>query len=688
MIENSYYRMLIIIILTILGLTSVTNGMSRPTVIASRNITKRQACNSNSFRCNNGDCIDGVSSCDGFPNCRDKSDETRTLCSRMTCPQNTFRCAYGACIDSDKKCDGENDCADGSDEQLQECRSSASSQVSNTVTTSSSSACRRFEFQCSNGDCIDSSLVCDGPRHCPDGSDETITQCYNIGLMCPRGSFRCDYGACVEGDMRCDGRMDCADNSDEKGCGDLTPSPPPPPPPPPRPTPSPRPTTPTPIWTTRWTTTRRTTPVAPPQRVPSNSCLFPKDQPGTSFVIKSCNCRSPFVPHNDILEMICSEGYVPFLENGYNFARCQNGQFTPRNQRCVRVCSILTDTHSVKFTCSKDGLEASCDGTQRPGSKVKMKCQNGYSSDPREMIGRCAEDGTWDKVDEFDCTHECGKLFKPQRPLISHGASVSSISEYPWHAGLYSFRNNSWTQDCGGTIISAFFILTAAHCVIVGGQRQEPSSLKIAVGKYFRTFDIQFSEKSTAIILNVEKIYVPDSFNGDPSLYENDIAVIQVVQPIRFSEAVKPACINPTSMPNLYGKFGHIVGWGRDETGLSTETLKSAMLPYMSFSECANYPGVNGRLARDKFCAFLTNSTTRVLEGDSGGGLTFEIDGYSSLQKTFIQYHFIYGIVSVNIPNTIVSAFTDITYPANSEFINRIRIDFDKSLRLSNRNKG
>merc|ERR1711956_189477 len=59
---------------------------------------------------------------------------------------------------------------------------------------------------CPEGYTIPSSLVCDGTRHCTDGSDENT--CDHI---CPEG-----YSIPVE--LKCDNVPHCSDSSDEIGC--------------------------------------------------------------------------------------------------------------------------------------------------------------------------------------------------------------------------------------------------------------------------------------------------------------------------------------------------------------------------------------------------------------------------------------------------------------------------------------
>ncbi|XP_011157636.1 modular serine protease-like [Solenopsis invicta] len=75
--------------------------------------------------------------------------------------------------------------------------------------------CGLDKFQCRDGQCIASTLLCDGRRNCRDSSDETEAECNKPEVLCHPYAFRCNYGACVNGNSVCNGIQDCDDNSDE-----------------------------------------------------------------------------------------------------------------------------------------------------------------------------------------------------------------------------------------------------------------------------------------------------------------------------------------------------------------------------------------------------------------------------------------------------------------------------------------
>ena len=44
-------------------------------------------------------------------------------------------------------------------------------------------ACKSHEFECTNGNCIDDRMVCNGNNDCEDGSDES--ECGKLQDLCP-----------------------------------------------------------------------------------------------------------------------------------------------------------------------------------------------------------------------------------------------------------------------------------------------------------------------------------------------------------------------------------------------------------------------------------------------------------------------------------------------------------------------
>lgn len=125
------------------------------------------------LRCDVGNCVPWMDTCDGVQHCRDGADEAPDRCvsRRATCESSggigcicsstELRCGTGQCVDKEKFCDGEYDCRDGSDEP-DECNCAEYLKLTNPE------------------------LVCDNVRHCWDKTDETDDDC-----MCKDSSFQC-----------------------------------------------------------------------------------------------------------------------------------------------------------------------------------------------------------------------------------------------------------------------------------------------------------------------------------------------------------------------------------------------------------------------------------------------------------------------------------------------------------------
>lgn len=64
--------------------------------------------------------------------------------------------------------------------------------------------------------CIDRQWLCDGGTDCPQGDDESVTNCQN--KTCRTDQFQCNDMTCIPGHLMCSGAAECADGSDEVNC--------------------------------------------------------------------------------------------------------------------------------------------------------------------------------------------------------------------------------------------------------------------------------------------------------------------------------------------------------------------------------------------------------------------------------------------------------------------------------------
>ncbi|KAK7106139.1 hypothetical protein V1264_017431 [Littorina saxatilis] len=117
-------------------------------------LIESQVCpHSNTWECNNGECIWYDRRCDGDIHC-DGSDENN--CENWKCSENWWKCGDYKCIWNFDRCTGTIDCTDGSDERNCE-----------------RWHCLRSHWKCGgNTLCITISARCNGADECADGSDE------------------------------------------------------------------------------------------------------------------------------------------------------------------------------------------------------------------------------------------------------------------------------------------------------------------------------------------------------------------------------------------------------------------------------------------------------------------------------------------------------------------------------------
>ncbi|XP_041315204.1 coagulation factor X-like [Pyrgilauda ruficollis] len=175
----------------------------------------------------------------------------------------------------------------------------------------------------------------------------------------------------------------------------------------------------------------------------------------------------------------------------------------------------------------------------------------------------------------------------------------------PWQAVLL---NEEGEEFCGGTILNENFILTAAHCI------NQSKEIKVVVGEVDREKKEQSESMHT-----VDKIFVHSKFIVET--YDNDIALLKLKEPIRFSEYVIAACLPKADFANevlMNQKSGRVSGFGREyDGGQLPKKLKVLELPYINRSTCKE--STYFAVTENMFCAGYDTEQKDACQGDSGG---------------------------------------------------------------------
>ncbi|MBS4013114.1 MAG: trypsin-like serine protease [Bacteroidetes bacterium] len=201
--------------------------------------------------------------------------------------------------------------------------------------------------------------------------------------------------------------------------------------------------------------------------------------------------------------------------------------------------------------------------------------------------------------------------FDLDEPILGRivGGTTASITDFPWQVAIMTSSN---AQFCGGTVISEYWILTAAHCL------GSYSNIKIRAGVTNKTHTTGQDRVVAQEIKHPQYV---------ASTHRNDIALLRLSTPLDLSGAnVKAIPIVTAAHASAGiqdpGVIATITGWGAtSEGGSASNTLLKASVPIVSNAQAMS-PGyyTTGQVTDDMICAGnLTQGGVDACQGDSGG---------------------------------------------------------------------
>lgn len=193
------------------------------------------------------------------------------------------------------------------------------------------------------------------------------------------------------------------------------------------------------------------------------------------------------------------------------------------------------------------------------------------------------------------------------------GGTVAPQGAWPW---LVSMRY-SGSHSCGGSLITANWVLTAAHCVDGRSSAGQIPNYSFQIG-----VDVRNQPNPWTHVRSVNSVIMHPSYNRNT--FANDVALMRLSAPaVLDGRYVVPTCL-PTVNSNLDGQFVWAAGWGTLSSGASTlpQAAYQVQLPKTSDADCTAYYS-NSYQPTTMICAGRRGGNQDTCQGDSGGPLSW-----------------------------------------------------------------
>ncbi|KAK9502944.1 hypothetical protein O3M35_011622 [Rhynocoris fuscipes] len=202
----------------------------------------------------------------------------------------------------------------------------------------------------------------------------------------------------------------------------------------------------------------------------------------------------------------------------------------------------------------------------------------------------------------------------------------SEFGEYPWQVAVLKKDPQESVYICGGTLIDASHVLTAAHCI----KSYTAYDLRVRLGEWDVNHDVEFFpyEERDVSVVHVH----PEFYAG--TLY-NDLAILRLDRPasVGASPHISPACL-PEAHADFSGSRCWTTGWGKDafgDYGKYQNILKEVDVPVLPHHQCQSQLqqtrlGYDFKLHPGFICAGGEEGKD-ACKGDGGGPMVCERNG-------------------------------------------------------------
>ena len=338
---------------------------------------------------------------------------------------------------------------------------------------------------------------------------------------------------------------------------------------------------------------------------------------GQALAFKSCdNC----LPVTDCRRW-CTK-----LELGFSSLSLEE-----RKEYSDNLCGFLPNSKDAKLCCDTPAEKAACTKKKVELKKEPQQQLEPFTAGPKEP--------------------KCGQILVEGEVQIAGGDDVSSPGAWPWVARILYQANfdsaaNNQTTYCGGALVSARHVVTAAHCV-----ETEPVAVDLGEVDVTTEYDCNFTEEECGANgsegeacfaagrcaakrerYNVKSWskhpdYKKKSGSGKHGKPVCDVAVLVLDRPVQFTTNIQPVCLPSSHSQPKKGSTSRTLvlkGWGNIVKGIRAPKSATVLQELRGVQEtpldqCRVKVGHVASLESHHMCVWKEGSGSNGCKGDSGG---------------------------------------------------------------------
>lgn len=142
-----------------------------------------------------------------------------------------------------------------------------------------------------------------------------------------------------------------------------------------------------------------------------------------------------------------------------------------------------------------------------------------------------------------------------------YGGQQAAVGQFPFQVAFQqSFRFENFTESihfCTGSILNENWILTSATCVYEDSENGVGDSALVNVSLVIGGQQ----SLNTGAVYEIDQIVLHPQFEGEPSFFEHNIALVKTTLPIEFNAQIQPIELSANDVNE--NVVAQVSGWVR-----------------------------------------------------------------------------------------------------------------------------